>query len=369
MDKKIIWLSLDDAGVFISRRKPYVNHAIALLRTVLYNNGIRTDLTDLRYVWRRKQIEDRLRGYDILLMSVLTFNFQYAVLCAKIFKEVNPDGKVIVGGVHVTVDPEGIKQVKEFDIIVQGPGEKVIVSAIKECNTNYRLRWHTQESSLNNTYIKYPFRSVVFHDSNFFDDTAWIARFISQYGNHTREQWPYWCGTRTNVICRFPDLFKEMAVFTNLYAISLGLESGSDNVLKILNKGCTTEQNYKAIEMCNDLDLTIFANIMLGIPGETRADAMATVDMVNSIKNVIVSCSFYNPYPGTVLGDKVIAAGASLVKDGDYLRTEGKHMIKGIDYKWYYKNILPKIKGYRPPSFAERYLRSITLWVAGRLLK
>ena len=430
---KILWMSLDDAGVFVSRRKPYINHAIALLRTVLYNAGIKTDFKTLRYVWQKEQVRDRVYGYDILLMSVMSFNFPYAVAVAKIFKECNPAGKVIVGGVHASVGYKEMKAVKEFDSVVKGPGEKVVVDTIKHLGAGQKLTYHTQENSLeqwpninrdlfpepledysplvepptvtmitsrkckyncsfcnerslfddaermkattvithlNNTYTKHPFKSVIFHDSNFFDDPQWLNEFIRQYTRQKRGYWwPYWCAARSNVVCKYPEILKEMVLFSHLDVLSLGLESGSDNVLKILNKGCTADQNMKAIELCNTLDLTIYANIMLGIPGENRADAMATVDMVNSIKNAIVSVSFYTPYPGTVLGDKVIASGMSLVEPGDYHRYPGKALVKNIDYKWYCKKVLPKIKGYRPVPLTEKIGRYFCGKLARRLLK
>lgn len=432
MNNKILWMSLDDAGQFISRRKPYVNHAIGLLRTVLHNADINTDLKDLRYVWTKKQVRDRVRGYDTLLMSIMTFNFKYAVTVARIFKECNPNGRVIVGGVHASVDLAQMINTKEFDTVIQGPGENVIVDMINNlCEGQTYVTKHLNNSlnswptinrslcsspledysplvkpptitmltskkckyscsfcnegklfdneermsprkvieDLNKTYREFKFKSVIFHDSNFLTDPQWLRRFIVYYIHYARKRWPCWAAGRTDFVCKNPNLIKGMVDFTNFETISLGLESGSDNVLKILRKGCTADQNHEAIGICNKLDLRIYANIMLGIPGETKADAMKTVDMVNSINNPIVAVSFYSPYAGTTLGDKIIAEGRSLVNEGDYHRYAGKALVKGIDYKWYDKNILPKIKNYRPAKLSEKVGRWFCSKLAKRILK
>jgi len=54
-----------------------------------------------------------------------------------------------------------------------------------------------------------------------------------------------------------------------------------------------------------------WSNIMLGIPGETREDAIKTMRMVKYTKRILPSISFYAPYPGSALGHQLIArAGA-----------------------------------------------------------
>jgi radical SAM superfamily enzyme YgiQ (UPF0313 family) len=127
--------------------------------------------------------------------------------------------------------------------------------------------------------------------------------------------------------------------------ISLGFESGSDRVLKILNKECTAEDNFFAIDLVNKIGDDIaargyippkfWANIMLGIPGETHEDAFDTIRMLKRMKRVLPSISYYAPYPGSALGYQLIAEGKSRMSKENYHRYPDDEKLKGIDYKFY----------------------------------
>jgi anaerobic magnesium-protoporphyrin IX monomethyl ester cyclase len=116
-------------------------------------------------------------------------------------------------------------------------------------------------------------------------------------------------------------------------------------VLKILNKECTEEDNYFAIDLltrigddmeAQGLEPPIFwSNIMLGIPGETREDAFKTMRMIKYTKRIMPSISFYAPYPGSALGHQLIAEGKSLMSKENYHRYPDDEKVKGIDYQFY----------------------------------
>jgi radical SAM superfamily enzyme YgiQ (UPF0313 family) len=74
---------------------------------------------------------------------------------------------------------------------------------------------------------------------------------------------------------------------------------------------------------------------MLGIPGETREDAFKTMRMLKRMKRVMPSISFYAPYPGSALGNQLIAEGRSLMSIDNYHRFPDDEKVKGIDYQFY----------------------------------
>jgi hypothetical protein len=51
--------------------------------------------------------------------------------------------------------------------------------------------------------------------------------------------------------------------------VYIGFESGSDDVLKYMNKGCTVEDNRTAVLNCNKVGIMIFGLFIAGFPGET----------------------------------------------------------------------------------------------------
>jgi radical SAM superfamily enzyme YgiQ (UPF0313 family) len=144
---------------------------------------------------------------------------------------------------------------------------------------------------------------------------------------------------------QWPDLFEALVRQTNWNTISIGFESGSDRILRLLNKECTEEDNDFAIDLLNRLGdefkakgqppPMFWANIMLGIPGETPDDAFKTMRMLKSMKYVYPSISFYAPYPGSALGYQLIAEGKSLMSKENYHRYPGDEKVKGVDYAFY----------------------------------
>ncbi|HRA68786.1 MAG TPA: radical SAM protein, partial [Caldilinea sp.] len=132
---------------------------------------------------------------------------------------------------------------------------------------------------------------------------------------------------------------------TNWRTISIGFESGSDRMLRLLNKECTEEDNYFAIDLVNrigdDLEAKgeqppkFWSNIMLGIPGEQPEDAFKTMRMLKQMKRVFPSIAFYAPYPGSALGNQLIAEGKSLMSKENYHRFPDDEKVKGVNYQFY----------------------------------
>jgi len=81
-----------------------------------------------------------------------------------------------------------------------------------------------------------PIGSVVVHDSLFFQQSAWLERWAARYPRMARRLWPYWAAARSDLIRRWPELFERLVRETRWDVISLGLESGSDRMLRLLNK-------------------------------------------------------------------------------------------------------------------------------------
>ncbi len=190
-----------------------------------------------------------------------------------------------------------------------------------------------------------PIGSVVFHDSMFFQHPSWIREWIDKYPRLARKRWPYWAAARADTVRQWEDMFRQLVLETNLTTISIGLESGSDRMLRVLNKECTEADNQRAIEIINELGdqmeaagrtpLTLWTNIMLGIPGEQPEDAFKTMRMIKRIRRADPSLSFYAPYPGSALGFQLIAEGKSLMSDDRYHRYPDDEKVKGIDYQFY----------------------------------
>jgi radical SAM superfamily enzyme YgiQ (UPF0313 family) len=190
-----------------------------------------------------------------------------------------------------------------------------------------------------------PLGSVVIHDSMFFQQPNWLEEWLEKYPKRANKLWPYWAAARSDTVRRWPKLFEELVKKTNWHTVSIGFESGSDRVLKILNKGCAVEDNAFAIDLLNRIGdeyvsegkdpPKFFSNIILGSPGETQEDAFDTVRMMFRMKYAYQSIASFAPYPGSALGNQLIAEGKSLMSSDNYHRYPGDRKLSGVDYDFY----------------------------------
>lgn len=422
-EPKRVWLDLGDLGDLVNPAGPHEqwqDHGLGLLRTILHQNGVMTDMFSTRACTSWDEVKRRLAKYDVLIMNVRSYTFPVAYRAARLFKEVNPDGLVITGGMHATVAIDEMTAVEEFDHICQGPGENVIVDLIKDPRSFPRVilgvgaksmaDWPMIDRTLwpqpaswklkrkfhwplepecgwgpppvvtlltsrvcpwqcvfcnENSYIpnmgrrpvemvidelnyldrKYGVGSLVIHDSMFFQNPSWLEEWLDKYPRKANKVWPYWAAARADTVRQWPELFEALVRETRWDTVSIGFESGSDRVLRILNKECTEEDNYFAIDLLtrigDDMERqgkkapVFWSNIMLGIPGETPDDAFKTMRMVKYTKRIMPSISFYAPYPGSALGHQLIAEGRSMMTKENYHRFPDDEKVKGIDYKFY----------------------------------
>ena len=190
-----------------------------------------------------------------------------------------------------------------------------------------------------------PVGSVVIHDSMFFQNPSWLEEWLEKYPRRANKVWPYWAAARSDTVRQWPQLYEALIRETNWNTISIGFESGSDRILRLLNKECTEDDNLFTIELTNrigdDMERQgkaapkFWANIMLGIPGELPEDAFKTLRMLKTMKRVFPSISFYAPYPGSALGNQLIAEGKSLMSKDNYHRFPDDEKVKGVDYSFY----------------------------------
>ena len=99
--------------------------------------------------------------------------------------------------------------------------------------------------------------------------------------------------------------------------ISLGLESGSDKILKIMNKGTTVEQGRKAVALARKYINYVEAYIIYGYAGETPQTLKETVKFCKKINNP-TNTYIAAPFPGTVLY-KIAVKKGRIKDEEDYL--------------------------------------------------
>ena len=145
---------------------------------------------------------------------------------------------------------------------------------------------------------------------------------------------PFVCQSRADIICRNEETIKMMRD-AGLHMFIIGFESGNQRILNFLRKGTKVEHNIKAAEICRRYGIKVWANYMLGIPGEKKRETMDTVRMIKKIKPDHYSPAFFTPHPGSDLFTYCENNGLSLIKSHEeYRRSPLGQKIKGIDYEF-----------------------------------
>jgi tRNA-2-methylthio-N6-dimethylallyladenosine synthase len=83
--------------------------------------------------------------------------------------------------------------------------------------------------------------------------------------------------------------------------VHLPVQSGSDRVLKLMKRGHTVDSYMKMIDRikASTRDISITTDIIVGFPGETEADFLDTVDLVEYCGFDMAYMFKYSPRPGT----------------------------------------------------------------------
>lgn len=112
--------------------------------------------------------------------------------------------------------------------------------------------------------------------------------------------------TRINILDR--ELLTAMRS-AGCYALHLGIESGTDRILKEMNKGITVEEVRNGVALARSLGYRIHGYFMIGYPGETRDEIAATLRFSRKLKLDWASYTVAVPHPRTPLCDKAVERG------------------------------------------------------------
>jgi radical SAM superfamily enzyme YgiQ (UPF0313 family) len=114
-----------------------------------------------------------------------------------------------------------------------------------------------------------------------------------------------WCiQTTANFLIRSSDEDLNLMRKGGLSRVFIGAESGSDDVLRSVNKVRFqgTKVLYEVAEKCHRADIRCTFSLIFALPDETDADQRQTLAMIREIKSRFPNTEFhsniYTPYPG-----------------------------------------------------------------------
>jgi radical SAM superfamily enzyme YgiQ (UPF0313 family) len=136
-----------------------------------------------------------------------------------------------------------------------------------------------------------------FLDANFPWNRSSALEFADAYmrrGLHRKARWM--TETRVDLI---DDETMGALARAGLKLIMFGFESGTQYMLDSYNKRVKLETAFKAMEAAKKHGVAVLGLFMLGMPGETRASAEATVQLAIDLDPDFAKFNLAVPYPGS----------------------------------------------------------------------
>ena len=122
------------------------------------------------------------------------------------------------------------------------------------------------------------------------------------------------------------------------YLISLGIESGSDRILQLMNKKLKVAATEEKVNLIHKAGLDVAGFFVIGFPGDTKEDIEKTIKF--SLKLPLIRANYFDflPLPGTPI----------------YYELEQKGELAKIDWKQFHFMTAP----YAPAGMTREQLRS-----------
>jgi Radical SAM superfamily/B12 binding domain len=122
---------------------------------------------------------------------------------------------------------------------------------------------------------------------------------------------------RINILHRMSDELLESLRLNGCREVALGIESGSERLLKYMGKRITPEMTRSVVRRLTERGISVKGYFILGFPTETREELNATVRLVYDLWAITdsepgrfrASVFEFRPYPGTPEWQRLIATG------------------------------------------------------------
>lgn len=158
---------------------------------------------------------------------------------------------------------------------------------------------------------KYSIDSVIITDDNFFTNKKRALEILRKIGI------PYYCESRSSYFVKLgkPDEeFGKALHDTKCRCYLIGMESGSDRLLKFINKKSTVADNITSVSVVAKYpDIKISGSFIVAFPTETEEECKQTMELIVRLLEIKSQMNFtlgyYLPYPGSDLYDFVVKEG------------------------------------------------------------
>lgn len=161
---------------------------------------------------------------------------------------------------------------------------------------------------------QYSIDGIAFQEDNFFLNINRVKELVEYMRNLKDFGWK-----ANSRISYFSKLLKDKELMnkiveSNCKVLQFGIESGSDRILKLINKRITVNEILDINRKLSKYNLTLRYNFIIGFPTETVNEIDNTIHLIDRLmcENPHLEPPFvniYTPYPGTPIFDLAVKMG------------------------------------------------------------
>jgi anaerobic magnesium-protoporphyrin IX monomethyl ester cyclase len=150
---------------------------------------------------------------------------------------------------------------------------------------------------------------ISIHDPNFSSNPQRVADVIWEISRRG-QAFPILCDMRARDVTRLAELIDLKGLReAGFETIFLGLESGSDRILRLLQKGSTADDAWAACQLLDEAGVETKTSFMHDIPGETDHDTDLTFELLDKLGTLRLNRQrhhFFTPYPATKIFEDLV---------------------------------------------------------------
>lgn len=202
-------------------------------------------------------------------------------------------------------------------------------------------------------HLKYGIREIHIEDDNFTFDNEFAKKVCEEI---IRLNYPLTFSCPNGVrLDRVDRELLELMKRAGWYIIFVGIESGSERILKHMKKSLKKEQIREKVSLIRDVGLEASGYFILGYPEETKEDIYETIRFARSLDLNWAQFATFIPIPGSdIIHSSKIHIFDENVNWTNFFNTEVPYSPPGISKK--------ELKKLQKEAFYSFYVRPKVIW-------
>ena len=216
-------------------------------------------------------------------------------------------------------------------------------------------------------YREHNVKMVYFQDDYFPGSKKRFLEILNGLAHYKRDLMWSTLGVRSDIISKLDAEELDLLYASGCHSLEVGIETGSERILALLNKGESMAEMRLANEKLAKYDITVKYTLIVGFPEETEEDVMMTVAFAEELERVNPNayCLIFNflPIIGTPYYEDAIKQGLKepqsleewchmdfdgwMHKYGNWTSPERRNLLEAISLVSYFhnKNMAYKLSG------------------------